>query len=72
MYWLLSAGGSQSGQLTSALIGLGIYFYLGSQREKAEAADGPPDQREVVLLQALAKEVAHLRKEVRWWESRRQ
>ena len=63
MYWMLSAGGSQSGQLTSALIGLGIYFYLGSQREKAKAVD-EPDQRDV-LLQALTKEVAHLREEVR-------
>tara|TARA_Y100000310_G_C20546638_1_gene745914 strand:- start:570 stop:947 length:378 start_codon:yes stop_codon:yes gene_type:complete len=63
MYWMLSAGGSQSGQLTSALIGLGIYFYLGSQREKAKAADGP-DQRDV-LLQALTKEVADLSEKVR-------
>ena len=67
MYWMLSAGGSQSGQLTSALIGLGIYFYLGSQREKAAVADEAekePDQRDL-LLQTLTKEVADLSEKVR-------
>ena len=67
LYWVLSAGGSQSGQLTSALIGLGIFFYLGNQREKAEVedeAEGIPDQRDL-LLQTLTKEVADLSEKVR-------
>ena len=73
LYWVLSAGGSQSGQLTSALIGLGIFFYLGNQREKAKAADEAdgihdiPDQHVLLLqpLQTLTKEVASLSAKVR-------
>jgi len=67
LYWVLSAGGSLSSQLTSALIGLGIFFYLGNQREKAEVedeAEGIPDQRDL-LLQTLTKEVAYLSEKVR-------